>query len=365
MKDLKLKCIKCARVYPFEINRHNCPKCNDIKFSNLFPVTTGPEPVYQKDQLPVKAGNTPCSRNEKIAAAFGVNNLFVKDESFNPYGTHKDRRSHCIVNMALELAVDKLVCLTAGNAGYSLSRFAYFAGIDYTSIAFAHFCSETRKRNLMEFGRLVMIDTEKKDFQGIMSYRDLIKIAEEYDFWERGLRWKNIWNVTNMFEPLSLTTYKQLFYEIKDAKPDYVVVPIGSGDLFVGIWLAIKELKMKTKLVGAAPKGASVFLPAFEQENNELVLKDYIRDYQSEKLVAPYSAMLPFTNKALLEGHEIKEFTPEDLEKARMICNKSGLRYENSAAAAFAVLPQLEAARDDKIVVVSTGRGLVEAEWKQ
>jgi threonine synthase len=75
--------------------------------------------------------------------------------------------------------------------------------------------------------------------------------------------------------------------------------------------------------------------------------------------------MLPFTNKAILEGHEIKEFTQEDLEKAWTASVKAGLHCESSAAAAFAVLPQLEAARDDKVVVVSTGRGLVEAEWKQ
>lgn len=65
-----------------------------------------------------------------------LNNVLVKDESFHPYGTHKDRRSEYIVNVALEHNVDKIVCLTAGNAGYSLSRYCAKAGIDYTSLIF-------------------------------------------------------------------------------------------------------------------------------------------------------------------------------------------------------------------------------------
>jgi len=43
----------------------------------------------------------------------GVSNLKVKDESYNPYGTHKDRRSEYIINVAIENNVDKIVCLTA------------------------------------------------------------------------------------------------------------------------------------------------------------------------------------------------------------------------------------------------------------
>jgi threonine synthase len=48
--------------------------------------------------------------------------------------------------------------------------------------------------------------------------------------------------VTNSFEPISINAYKEMFYEIKDEEPDYVMVPCGSGDILIGIWLAIKEL---------------------------------------------------------------------------------------------------------------------------
>jgi threonine synthase len=51
-----------------------------------------------------------------VASILGLSNMLIKDESYNPYGTHKDRRSEYIINVALENDVDKIVCLTAGNA---------------------------------------------------------------------------------------------------------------------------------------------------------------------------------------------------------------------------------------------------------
>lgn len=69
-------------------------------------------------------------------------------------------------------------------------------------------------------------------------------------------------------------------------------------------------------------------------------------------------------NKAQMEGHEVKEFTKEDLDRAMHVCRQAGIKCENSAAAAFSVLPQLDVARDDRVVVVNTGRGLVEAKFE-
>jgi threonine synthase len=95
------------------------------------------------------AKNTPLRSLPELAKEFGVGEVLVKDESFNPYGTHKDRRSEYIVNIALEHGVDKIVCLTAGNAGYSLSRYCARVGIDYTSMVFPR-VSEERKQILKE-----------------------------------------------------------------------------------------------------------------------------------------------------------------------------------------------------------------------
>jgi threonine synthase len=137
--------------------------------------------------------------------------------------------------------------------------------------------------------------------------------------------------------------------------------------LFVGLWLGVKELKLKAKVIGAAPKGANAFVPAFKQKNDELILTEYDSEYKCEKLIAPYSAMLPFTNIAQEEGHIILEFTHEELADAMQKVKQVGLKCEPSAAAAFAVLPQLFNMCKNKknrivyneIVVINTGSGIM------
>jgi threonine synthase len=66
------------------------------------------------------SGNTPLLKNRELCNRFKLNNLLVKDESKNPFGTFKDRRSELIIKKTIEEHVNKLVLITSGNAGYSL-----------------------------------------------------------------------------------------------------------------------------------------------------------------------------------------------------------------------------------------------------
>ncbi|MFH0835229.1 MAG: PLP-dependent lyase/thiolase [Candidatus Micrarchaeota archaeon] len=360
----ELKCIKCNTTYPYEINRHNCPKCNDIKFSNLFVVGGhknggGPELPYGKKFVKnLPSGSTPLRKSAALSSAYGIRNLLVKDESYNPYGTHKDRRSEMIVNIALEQDVDKIVCLTAGNSGYSLSRYCYAAGIDYTSFFFPDTASETRRRSLREWGKAVELQVDEEDWRGILKYRDFAQVAKEYDLWERGKSWNKVWNVTNTFEPASLAAYKALAYEIAESKPDRIVLPVGTADLLVGVWMGLRELELNTQIVGAVPKDGNAFVPAFKARNDELILDSYDGSSKAEKLISPYCAMLPFTNRMLKDGHSLLEFTNDDLEAAKKNAAEAGLKCEYSALAAFAILPQLDVKEHERVVVVSTGLGL-------
>ena len=142
MEDLSLRCVKCNKQYPYKLNLFCCEDCNSPNYSNLvfeggykLPNFLSKMP-FKKLSIAYGAQNTPLIRIDKLSELFDIPNLLIKDESYLPYGTHKDRRSEVIINVALEQKVDKLVCLTAGNAGYSLSRYAARAGIDYTSLVF-------------------------------------------------------------------------------------------------------------------------------------------------------------------------------------------------------------------------------------
>lgn len=70
-----------------------------------------------------KSGNTPLVKTDELPQEFGFA-ILIKDESKNPFGTFKDRRSEIIIKKAEDEQVDTLVLITSGNAGYSLGRFS-------------------------------------------------------------------------------------------------------------------------------------------------------------------------------------------------------------------------------------------------
>jgi len=176
------------------------------------------------------------------------------------------------------------------------------------------------------------------------------------------LRWNHIWAVTNSFEPISINAYKELFYEIKDEQPEYVVVPCGSGDIIIGIWLAIKELGMKTKIIGVGPKDEHPLKYALKYRTDEYQISDYKERSLAEKLTTPFTAVLPILFKIFTEeGNIYTEVTNDEILHAKKIVEENGVKCENSAATAFATFLSYDRPNIDytkKIIVVSTGKGL-------
>ncbi|HMT27023.1 MAG TPA: PLP-dependent lyase/thiolase [Candidatus Absconditabacterales bacterium] len=377
MSTLQLKCFKNDNVYPFEINTFNDPS-NSSYYSNLI-VEGGYKVPGFRSLVPFKqlhitfgAQNTPLIENQKLSAIMGLERMFIKDESFNPYGTHKDRRSEFIVNYAIENDIDKIVCLTAGNAGYSLSRYCSRAQIDYTSLVFP-WVSKERKKSLSEWANVLTIDGSK--YRGILRPRDGKQIIEEFDKFERRLLWKNIWAVTNSWEPLSMNAYKELFYEVKDQKPDYIVLPCGSGDIIVGVWLAIKELGMDTKIIGVGPKDEHPLKYALEygveefeitQSNGSKFSEEFEIKYKeptlAEKLSSTFSGVLPILYHIFNEpGNIYVEVDNEEIGKTKKLLEDFGIKCEHSASVAFAAFfshqrPDIDPS--SKVIIISTGKGL-------
>lgn len=362
---MKLKCIKSWKKFPFELNIFNNPEVNDEKYSNLI-LEWGYIVEWFESLVPFKkvhisygAWKTPLVENKKIASVLWLWNMLIKDESYNPYGTHKDRRSEYIINVAIENNVDKTVCLTAWNAWYSLSRYCSRAWVDYTSLIFP-WVSKDRKESLEEWWEVISIDWKK--LKWILRPRDFAQIVEEHDKYERWKTWENIWAVTNSFEPISINSYKELFYEIKDENPDYIVIPCGSWDIIIGVWLAIKELNMNTKIIGVAPEKEHPLSQALKYWLEEYEITDYQENSLAEKLTTPFTAVLPILYKIFTEEWNIfKEVWNEDISKVKLIIEKNWIKCENSAAVWFATFISTNRPNIDlnsKVVIVSTWKWL-------
>jgi threonine synthase len=362
---MQFKCIKSNKTFPFWLNFYNNPLENSEFYSNIF-LDGWYKIDWYKSLVPFKklhfsywAKNTPLVKIEKISNLLWLKNLQIKDESSNPYWTHKDRRSEYIVNVALENNVDKIVCLTAWNAGYSLARYCCRAWIDYTSLIFP-WVSDDRKKSLEEWGNAISIDWDR--FNGILRPRDFKQIVEEYDKYERKKIWKNIWAVTNSFEPISINAYKELFYEIKDENPDYVVAPCWSWDIIVWIWLAIKELWMNTKIIWVAPKWEHPLKNALELSIDEYTITNYKEKSIAEKLTTPFSWVLPILYKIFKEkGNIYTEVWNEEIEKVKNKLDQYSFKCENSAVVSFATFLSYEKPEIDpnsKIIIISTWKWL-------
>lgn len=360
---MQLKCIKTGETFPFQLNFFNNSKATDSKYSSVV-LEWWFEVEWYKSLVPFKklylsywAWDTPLLKNDKISKLLWLNNLKIKDESYNPYWTHKDRRSEYIINVAIENNVDKIVCLTAWNAWYSLSRYCARWKVDYTSLLFP-WVSKDRKKDLQQWWEAITIDWSR--YSGILRPRDFQQIVAEHDKYERWKERKNIWAVTNSFEPISINAYKELFYEIKDENPDYIVVPCGSWDIIIWIWLAIKELWLKTKIIWVWPKWEHPIKNAMKYGADEYQIDDYFENSIAEKLTTPFTAVLPILYKIFSEKWNVYvEVTNEEIEKTKRHLIGMGLKVENSATVSFAAFlweerPEIDL--DANIIIVSTGK---------
>src|SRR5215471_381792 len=70
--------------------------------------------------LSLGEGMTPLMKADRLAAALGISNLFIKDEGVNPTGSFKARGMAVAISMAKELGARKLAVPSAGNAAGAL-----------------------------------------------------------------------------------------------------------------------------------------------------------------------------------------------------------------------------------------------------
>ena len=189
-----------------------------------------------------KSGKTPLIKIEELCRKFDLPNLLIKNESQNPFGTWKDRRSELIIEKAKQASVKNLCLITSGNAGFSLAMFAQESGIQVTSIIDAKLPASIKDSLQKASTKIVETDLSAK----VLSTEEIIKLVRESDQ-------KIIWDVTNGFEE----AYESIIQELADKAPDYIVCPIGSGEAFVGLSNGLAKANWKTKLIGVLPESSS------------------------------------------------------------------------------------------------------------
>ena len=195
------------------------------RYRQLLPVQ------HEENIVSLGEGWTPVYELKNLGRQLGLEQLFLKDESFNPTGSFKARGMSVAVSKAKELGVRTAIVPTAGNAGGALSAYCAKAGIHcvvvmptHTPIAFQKECKAFGAELMLEDG--LIADCARKVAQ-------LKKGTSFFDF-------------STMKEPFRLEGKKTMGYEIweqlKDRMPRVILYPAGGGTGLIGIWKAFHEL---------------------------------------------------------------------------------------------------------------------------
>jgi hypothetical protein len=314
-----------------------------------------------KPEFPPSKPKFPATPTYQIKIP-GFSNVWLKDESVNPTGTHKDR-------MAWEIVVTYRDMLLAKKIGQFSGELPSMSIISFGSAANAI----QNVLNKYSLPNLNVLFDSKFIESGVLEYLKKIGCEMyETDLSKRVLDWKEILTLThnpNGFditsaEALDPTTrfYDWLSYEIINSSPDFVFIPFGTGNLYENV-LNINKKEVSTKTHDPRFKGdARVlqkcnFLGATTNNPNSKAMKLYSPhlpfvhyDEQWIRLYRYAGFCGPESNVYLLK----EEF----LDEALGLAKSQNINCEPSGIAGLALFLQLrdKLPKDKKMLIVNTGK---------
>jgi threonine synthase len=384
---VSFKCIECGKEYPLTEFIYSCRECApkgmfrgtlDIEYDleeaksklsrEILKARNTPCWKY-KELLPIfdesfivslGEGNTPLQKADKLGTSIGSKMLFLKNETRNPTWSFKDRIFSVMVSKALEYGYKTIALASTGNAAAAASAYATKAGIH------CHvFVSETT--------------STAKITQMLMHQAKVVKVKggllEAGSLSSEACKQFNWFHVTTgkSMQPYSTEGSKTIAYEIVEQLnyevPDNIIVPVGGGDTFGGIWKGFKDLKeigltnRLPKMISAEAEGAPLIAKAYHEK------KQYfqVTPIEPKTIAAGIKVGIitgPWPLNALNESKgEAETVSDEEIVQAqKLMAVEEALFAEPASAAPLAVLKKLisngKIGKDESNVCVVTGAGL-------
>lgn len=313
-----------------------------------------------KPEFPADNPRFPATPTYKIKVP-GFSNIWLKDESQNPTGTHKDR-------MAWEIVVTYRDFLLAKKRGQIKGCLPIMSIISSGSAAIA-IQTQLKKYGLPDLRVLADVNT-KQDV--LMSMKEIGCEIFKTDLSKKPFHWKEILALThnpNGFditssEALDPTTrfYDWLSYEILNSSPDYCFIPFGTGNLFENI-LNINKKEISTQNHDPRFKGNLEIL----RKCNFFGVTTNNHKSKADKLYSPHLPFVHYDEQwirlyryAGFCGSESNVYLIKEqyLDKAIKIAETQKINCEPSGIAGLALLLQMKnkISKDKKILIVDTGK---------
>src|SRR6202167_469317 len=268
---------------------------------------------------------TPLLAAPRLAAAFGLRELLVKDESRLPTGSFKARGMAMAITRANELGIRRVAAPTAGNAGGAMAAYAARAGME----AYVFMPRDTSAINAKECW---LAGAKTFYVNGLIN--DCGRIVGE------GKTHKQWFDLSTLKEPYRIEGKKTMGLELAEQLdwelPDVILYPTGGGTGLIGMWKAFAELEhlgwvnssRKPRMISCQSDGCAPIARAFEQgerfaakfENartiasgvrvpvavGDFMILDAVRESGGLAVAVPEEQIAPWMKKAIsLEGLSI------------------------------------------------------------
>jgi threonine synthase len=374
-----LKCRLCGKLYPQQAlnfcTEDFGPLEVDYDYAAIQKVLTRPKietrprtmwrfrellPLDGEPTVGAQVGGTPLLRADRLAAALGVEHLWLKNDAVNfPTLSFKDRVVAVALSKARELGFRTVGCASTGNLANSVAANAAAAGL--------------------ESYILVPADLERSKILGTSIYgAKLIGVTGTYDEVNRlctQVAFKYGWGFVN----INLRAYyaegsKTVGFEIAEQlgwrTPQHVVVPMAGGSLIGKVHKAFHELvqvgliaESACKIHGAQPAGCSPISTAVKNgsETHRPVRKP---NTIAKSLAIGDPADGYFAIKIIREsGGWAEDVSDAEIAEAMVLLGQTeGVFAETAGGVTVAVARKLieqgRIPRDEEIVLCITGNGL-------
>ncbi len=373
--DYVLSCSNCRQQYPKNQLQTFCTQCGSspivVKYS--LEITSSAQVIepaersmwrYSKilplanpqNRISLGEGWTPILPLSNLARRLSLENLLLKDESFNPTGSFKARGLSMAVSKAKELGVETCIVPTAGNAGGALSAYCAKGQMQAIVVMPSHTPVAFQKECLAFGAALILVDGLIHDCA-----RKVAAIKQEI----------NCFDISTMKEPYRLEGKKTLGYEIAEQLnwelPDVVLYPAGGGTGLIGIWKAFQEMKQMGWVKNIPTK-----MIAIQAENCQPLVatvngwQESAASYEGSATIANGLAVpRPFAERMMLKvlaqsnGDVLGISETEIAENLKEMAKVEGLLVAPEGAALLAGLKRLlklnKIEKHHKVLLLNTG----------
>ena len=376
-----LECTACGQRHDADVLQNLCRDCGKVLYArydlSAAANAVSPADIASRQQtmwryrevLPVRddafevslgEGGTPLLRAERLGAALGCTDLYIKEEGVNPTGSFKARGMAAAVSRAKELGAERLVVPSAGNAAGAMAAYAARAGMP----AYLFMPNTTPQSNILESriaGAAVEL-VEGHIGDAGRAARERAAVSPMFD-------------MSTMKEPYRVEGKKTLGYEIAEALgwelPDVIVYPTGGGTGLLGMWKAFGEMEemgwisagRRPRMIAVQMEGCAPIVKAFHEG------QESISPWENATTVAaglrvpgPVADYLILRCLRESGGTALTVTDDEALAAVPEMASAEGVFACPEGAATLAALHKLlqsgEVDASERIVLLNTGSGL-------